>query len=228
MILLTIIASLILALLIWIISKKFFKEKYELKMNLTNKTQILDNEENLKLRKQIDLHFGSKYYDTILYSEISFFAPFGEVFNLSESILGQKGLLKGNELIDLANSLNIKLDKDFLINQYLDDINKCVEVYHSESDEQVFMYFDLERDETDQIGMFFLGIRFKKTEDLVIQKTLEIYKRLQTSSKYSFDNYGTELYRKVFKSFSYFYNGIYDKLSPRQINHHDLNSKQNV
>lgn len=164
------------------------------------------------IQKQPDLHTGGVDYSTHLYSEISFYAPFGEVFNLPGTADDIRGNFNGHELIDLAHALNIPINRDYVVEQYLNEENRNVEVFHSDIDEQVFMYLDLEWEETDQLGAFFIGVRFNKKDFETVNLALQdIHKRFRTIyTQYFVERDGLVLYNKVFKSFEYFYHGNYN------------------
>ena len=83
---------------------------------------------------------------------------------------------------------DLYLPFDFVKEKYFDNNNHNVEVFHSYEDEQVFIYFDLQKEPTDQNDMFFLGIRCTKhQEEIIHEKLLKMYKKLQTCSPFTFD-----------------------------------------
>jgi hypothetical protein len=174
-----------------------------------------------EIRKRIDLHYGKKDFSTNRnYVEFSFHAPFGEVFNIEEYEPNPN--LTGNELFEILNVLTIPHDKNLILKKSIDDSNDSVEIFHSTDDEQVFAYFDLIRNSTDQIGMFFLGIRCHKKDEKKIHETLlDIFRKLKTSSAFVFDILNNQLYPKAFHSYFYFYSGNYNSSKP-SINHHNL------
>jgi len=169
----------------------------------------------------IDLHYGrTNFAINKNYVEFSFYACFYEIFLVDNPPWETE--LNGTELSDALGTLNILVNKELIIEKYSDRNNHDVEVFHSSEDEQVFAYFDLEKDSTDQNDMFFLGIRCKKTDEIVVHgKLLNIYRLLKTSSAFSFDIINHQLYEKVFRSYFYFYNDNYNQ-HKRQLNHHNL------
>ncbi|MHC0445980.1 hypothetical protein ACWA1F_11235 [Flavobacterium sp. 3-218] len=173
--------------------------------------------DEIELRKKIDLHYGKTNLSHMIdYVEFYFYACFFEILNVENSYWHTN--LDGTEIPELLNFLNISFEKDYIIEKYKDQKNHDVEVLHSKNDEQVFAYFDLEKDPTDQNDMFFFGIRCLKKDDLIVaEKLLKIYKKLGTSSPFSFDIHNNSLYNKVFNSYFYFYENNYNNRK-RQIN----------
>lgn len=176
------------------------------------------NLDDIELRKKIDLHYGKiDHSDNLNYVEFYFHACFYEILNIENSYWETN--CDGTEIAELLDFLNINFEKDYIIEKCLDQKNHDVEVLHSKNDEQVFAYFDLEKDPTDQNDMFFFGIRCLKKDDLIVaEKLLKIYKKLGTSSTFSFDIHNNSLYNKVFKSYFYFYDNNYNS-HKRQINY---------
>ena len=177
------------------------------------------NEAQQELRRKIDLHFGRQDFSSNSnYVEFSFYCCFYEVFAIPNSYWTTS--LTGAEIVEILNILKININLDFVKEKYFDNNNHNVEVFHSYEDEQVFIYFDLQKEPTDQNDMFFLGIRCTKhQEEIIHEKLLKMYKKLQTCSPFTFDIYNNQLYYKVFLSFFYFYNNKYNELN-RQIRHH--------
>ncbi|NMN36535.1 MULTISPECIES: hypothetical protein [unclassified Pedobacter] len=173
--------------------------------------------------EKIDLHYGRRdFSENKNYVEFSFYACFYELLNIENS--SWETNLNGNEIFEILTSLNVDVSRDFLIKRYNDRINNDVEVFHSNCDEQVFAFFDLDKEETDQNDMFFFGLRcLKKDEPIVIQKLLKIYRELMTSSPFEFDILNHRLYNKTFRSYFYFYDRNYNQYR-RQIHHHNLTS----
>jgi|GEM_PF-2253527 len=176
-----------------------------------------DNE----IRRTVDLHYGRRDFSgTKDYVEFSFHAPFGEVFNIPW--LNPNPEINGGELFAVLERLQIPYDKELIFDKYQDEAVNSTEVFHSTPDEQVFAYFDLQKDPADQIGMFFFGLSCKpEDEKMIHEMLLDIYRRLQTSSAFSFDMLNKPLYNKTFRSYTYFYQGNYDENRPR-LNHHNL------
>lgn len=173
--------------------------------------------------KSIDLHYGRiDFSENRNYVEFSFYACFYELLNVENS--SWETNLKGNEIFEILSSVNINVNKDLLIQKYENRLNHDVEVFHSSADEQVFAYFDLKKDPTDQNDMVFLGLRvLKSSEDAVHLKLLDVYKKLMTYSTFEYYR-GDRLYNKTFRSYFYFYEQNYNEYK-RKINHHSF-SKQ--
>ena len=176
-----------------------------------------DNE----IRRKADLHYGRRDFSGNKdYVEFSFHAPFGEVFNIPW--LNPNAGINGGELFAVLERLQIPYDKALIFDKYQDEAVNSTEVFHGTPDEQVFAYFDLQKDPADQIGMFFFGLSCKlEDEKMIHEMLLDIYRRLQTSSAFSFDMLNKPLYNKTFRSYTYFYQGNYDENRPR-LNHHNL------
>lgn len=180
---------------------------------------MIDNEINR--RKQIDLHFGkTDHSENKNYVEFYFHACFYELFIIENSYWSSD--LNGSEILEIMELLKIEFNKNYVVMKYLDQDNHNVEVFHSAHEEQVFAYFDLQKEHTDQNNMFYLGIRCNiKNEALIMDKLIAIYRRLKTSSPFSYDIWNNKLYYKVFNSYFYFYDNRYNN-SERQLIHHNL------
>lgn len=178
-------------------------------------------ESEIELRKRIDLHYDKRSYSHVRnYVEFYFHACFYEIFNIKDS--SWETDFCGDEIPEIMDYLEIKVDKIYYTDGSFFHQNNNVEVFHSDKDEQVFAYFDFWKDPTDQNDMFMLGISCTKEQELIIHpKLLNIYKKLQTSSPFTFDIRNNQLYNKVFSSYEFFYDGKYNK-NKRQLNHHNL------
>lgn len=174
-------------------------------------------EEILKL---VDLHYGRKdYASNRNYVEFYFHCCFYELFNIES---GWESDLEGNEILDLLKILKIVFNRQLVSDIYKNPQDHSVEVFHSTDDEQVFAYFDLEKEPADGNDMFFLGISCKRDDEPQIHELLvNIYRKLQTTSPFSFDIWNHQLYNKVFRSYFYFYDNDYNAYK-RQMHHHNL------
>jgi hypothetical protein len=181
---------------------------------------------DLDVRKRIDLHFGrTNFTSNTNYVEFYFHCCFYELFNIESC---WESDLEGIEILDLLKCLEIDFDKEFLIDAFKNQKNHSVEVFHSNNDEQVFAYFDLKKDPTDQNDMFFLGISCRqKNEPQIHEMLLNIYRKLKTTSSFNFDIYNKRLYNKVFQSFFYFYENYYSE-NKRQIHNHNLTQRDDT
>jgi len=179
--------------------------------------------EETELRKKIDLHYGRHNFSSNAnYSEFCFYACFDETFNIEGSYW--RGNCDGTELFKIIDSLGIEYDKELILATYADEKNQSVEVFHCSRDEQVFAFFDLQKIDTDQNGMFFFGLSCLKTDERRIHEDLlELYRKLNTTSTFNFCYRGGELYNKVFRSYFYFYENVYNA-DKRQLHHHNLRS----
>lgn len=174
-----------------------------------------------ELRRKIDLHYERhNFASNANYAEFSFYGCFDEIFNIEGSYW--QAQCDGTELFKIIDSLEIDYDKELILNTYADEKSNSTEVFHSRPDEQVFAYFDLQKIDTDQNGMFFFGLSCLKTDERrVHEELLELYRKLGTTSTFKFKYRGDELYDKVFRSYFYFYENNYNEYK-RQIHHHNL------
>ncbi|WEK18003.1 MAG: hypothetical protein P0Y49_14495 [Candidatus Pedobacter colombiensis] len=92
----------------------------------------------LEIREKIDLHRSGKD-SSKNYVEFYFHACFYEFFNSEDSYW--KTNLDGSELSEILKTLNVQVDFEILKTKYNNQQNHDVEVFHSTSDEQVFVYF---------------------------------------------------------------------------------------
>ncbi|TFF30420.1 hypothetical protein [Mucilaginibacter psychrotolerans] len=130
--------------------------------------------------------------------------------------------LSGTEILDVFNFLEIDFDRELVVKGYNNHLNHSVEVFHSRLDERVFAYFDLQKEPTDQNDMFFLGISCTAIQEPTVHEMLlKIYKKLGTTSAFSFDIRNKILYNKVFHSTFYFYK-LDQEMYKRKMNHHNL------
>jgi hypothetical protein len=175
---------------------------------------------DIEIRKSVDLHFGrTNFPSSIKYVEFYFHCCFYELFNI-ESCWDSD--LTGNEILDLLKILEVDFNKELALDVFLNQKDHSVEVFHSNNDEQVFAYFDLKKDPTDQNDMFFLGISCRRDDEPQIHEILlNIYRKLKTTSPFSFDIWNKKLYNKVFRSYFYFYENNYNS-DKRQMHHHNL------
>jgi hypothetical protein len=180
------------------------------------------SEDIREIRQKIDLHHGRKDFSSNRnYVEFSFHVSFSELFNIDPPWEIE---LTGNEIISVLNRLQIKFDKELLVKKYLDASNHSVEVFHSIYDEQIFVYFDMLKDPTDQIDMFYIGISCLKADEKEIHEILlNIYRVLKTHSLFTFGIGTYILYNKVFRSYFYFYENNYNEYK-RKMYHHNLKS----
>jgi hypothetical protein len=167
-----------------------------------------------------DLHHGNRNgSEDKSYVEFYFRCCFDELFRDS---CDWESELSGNEILDVFNFLGIDFDREHVIKVYNNQLDHSVEVFHSKSDDQVFAYLDLLKEPADQNNMFFLGISCTLIQEPIIHEMLlQIYKKLQTTSAFSFDIRNKVLYNKVFHSAFYFYK-LDQEIYKRKMNHHNL------
>ncbi|OAQ43501.1 hypothetical protein A5893_17220 [Pedobacter psychrophilus] len=154
------------------------------------------------------------------YIEFSFYTCFYEIFIVENSSWETE--LDGTELFEILELLQITIDKQLLVEKYLNRNNHSIEVFQSKTDERAFAYFDLKKDPTDQNDMFLLGISCRKHDkDVIYAKLLTIHRKLKTKSLFTSDIENYELYNGAFRPYSHFFDDNYI-LNNRQINHHIL------
>lgn len=178
------------------------------------------DENEINIRREIDIDYDrSDFSNNKFYVEFFFYTCFYELFVVENS--SWETNLTGTEVEEILNLLQIPFDKNFVISRYEDRKNHDVEVFHSIIDDNVFAYFDLEKEITDQNDMFGFGIRCHvNQDDEIMQKLLSIYRQLQTASDFSYDRRIRRLYNNTFRSYFYFYHNNYNK-HKRQLNHHN-------
>jgi len=122
--------------------------------------------------------------------------------------------------------LGITVNPKYLLQKYSDTRNHDVEVFHSKTDERVFAYFDLQKEAKDENEIFFIGLSINsKDESAVLEKIMNIYRKLNICSPLSYELKNKALYNKVFRSYFYFYDNSYNK-HKRQLVHHNLKARQ--
>jgi len=175
----------------------------------------------LELRQKLDLHHSKvSLAENANYVEFFFDASFYEFFNMDG--LGWTTELSGHEVDKILTILKINWNRQYIIDNYMDSNYHNTDVFHCPFEEQVFAYFDLAKDPTDQMNTFGFGIRCNKnTEAEILDNLLSLYRKLKFSTPFTYDIYNQSLYCKVFKSYFYFYKSQYLENSRRLI-HHNL------
>jgi endo-1,4-beta-D-glucanase Y len=154
------------------------------------------------------------------YVEFSFYTCFYEIFIVENSSWETE--LDGTELLKILEFLDITIDRELIVENYLNRNNHSIEVFQSKADERVFVYFDLEKDPTDQNDMFLLGISCRKhDEEIIHEKLLTIHRKLHTKSPITLDFENHELFNGAFRPYSQYFDGNYLP-TKRQINHYTL------
>ena len=127
------------------------------------------------------------------YVDFYFYACLDELFAVENSYW--KTDLKGTEVSELANSLNIKIDIPLIVKNYWDEYVNNVEIFHSSEDDLVFLYLDVRRMRTDQNDMFFFGVRcLEEQKNDVMKKLMSIYDLLKTTGSFNYDKCGWKFY----------------------------------
>jgi hypothetical protein len=131
--------------------------------------------------------------DKVKYIDFYFYACLYEFFPVENS--SWKTNLNGDEISELANSLNIKIDIPLVVKNYENqDINN-IEIFHSASDDLVFLYLDIRRMLTDQNDMFLFGVRCKEDQkNDVMKQSMRIYDLLNTTGSFNYDKWGWKFY----------------------------------
>lgn len=130
------------------------------------------------------------------YVELQFMLPFYEMYFPDT---WNDNNLKRNpfELLELCKCLNIKLDTDFLYNEYESTENKKGNIYifYSNNNKNFFIYFDFLKDEYDQMAMVLLGVRVKTIDKKRIKDILKkLYFKSTTRSDFQEDYFNQSLY----------------------------------
>ena len=131
--------------------------------------------------------------DNVKYVDFYFYACLDELFAVENSYW--KTNLNGNEISELADSLNIKIDVTLIIKNYWNEDINNIEIFHSSSNDLVFLYFDIRRMRTDQNDMFFFGVRCKEEQkNDVMRQLMRIYDLLMTTGSFCYDKWGWKFY----------------------------------
>lgn len=129
----------------------------------------------------------------IKYVDFYFYACLDELFAVENSCW--KTDLKGSEVSELANSLNIKIDIPLIVENYWNEDVNNIEIFHSSEDDLVFLYLDVRRMRTDQNDMFFFGVRcLEEQKNDVMKKLMSIYDLLKTTGSFNYDKWGWKFY----------------------------------
>lgn len=108
--------------------------------------------------------------EKIKYVDFYFYACLDELFAVENS--SWETNLQGNEILNLANSLNIKIDIPLIVRNYWNEELNNIEIFHSSEDDLIFLYLDLRRMRTDQNDMFFFGVRCTEKQKNDVMKRL--------------------------------------------------------
>jgi hypothetical protein len=131
------------------------------------------------------------------YVEMEFAMPFYEFY--FEDTWNDKALPKNPfELKALSQKLNIILDCDFLFSEYEDTKIKAGDIYifYQNNNKEIFMYFDLLKDEYDQMAMVTFGVRVKMENKREIKDILkQLYFKSTTRSDFQEDYFNASLNR---------------------------------
>ncbi len=131
------------------------------------------------------------------YVELEFMMPFYEMY-FPDTWNDNKLPKNPFELIELCDYLNIKLDTDFLYDEYeLTDYKKGdIYIFYPFDRKDIFIYFDLLKDEYDQMAMVLLGVRLKTVDKINIKDILKkLYFKSTTRSNFHEDYFNQSLFR---------------------------------
>ena len=127
------------------------------------------------------------------YVDFYFYACLDELFAVKNSYW--KTELTGNEISELAISLNIQIDIPLIVKNYWNEDINNIEIFHSSGDDLVFLYLDLRRMRTDQNDMFFFGVRCTETQkENIMNQLMIIYDLLKTTGSFNYDKWGWKFY----------------------------------
>jgi hypothetical protein len=128
------------------------------------------------------------------YSETYFYACFSELFKIEG---GWESNLEGNEIIKIADFLNINIDKNELI-EMRNSNSETIHLYHSKLDRLTFIQFDIRKDPTDQNDMFFLGVSYRvEFEKEINEMLLKLHSQLLTTSPFKVCNPAQKLINEM-------------------------------
>jgi hypothetical protein len=131
------------------------------------------------------------------YVELEFAMPFYEMY-FPDTWNDNKLPKNPFELIELCEKLMIKLDTGFLYEEYEKTEYKKGDIYifYATSDRDIFLYFDLLKDEYDQMAMVVIGVRIKTIDRETVREVLEkFYFKSTTRSDFQEDYFNHSLYR---------------------------------
>ncbi len=122
-----------------------------------------------------------------------------------------------SDLSSICNILNIDCDFDLIIEKRCDEKFRDVLVFHSNTEEYSFLYFDLEKEMTDQSDLFLIGICCNVEKESEINDVLSKISKNQGTVIRDFDK--KRLFHEVYFSFEYFYDKRYNKYK-KQMEHY--------
>jgi hypothetical protein len=131
------------------------------------------------------------------YVEMEFAMPFYE-FYFPDTWNDNKLSKKPFELIELAQKLDIVLDTDFLYRMYEETEYKNGDIYffYQNNNKEIFIYFDLLKDEFDQMAMVNFGVRVETQAKGEIKEILKkLYFKSTTRSDFQEDYFNQSLNR---------------------------------
>jgi hypothetical protein len=131
------------------------------------------------------------------YVELEFSMPFYEMYF---SDTWNDGNLPKNpfELTELCDSMGIILDTDILYKEYEAAKYKEGDIYifYLNNNKDIFIYFDLYKDQYDQMAMIVLGVRIKTVNKSIVKPILEkLYFKSTTRSDFQEDYFNQSFYR---------------------------------
>jgi len=131
--------------------------------------------------------------------ELEFALPFYEMY-FPDTYNDNKLPKNPFELRKLAEELHIRLDTDFLFKTYEQtEYGKGdIFVFYSQQSKDTFIYFDLLKDEHDQMNMIVLGVRVPIADrEKIREKLWELYFKSTTRSDFQEDYFNQSLWRVV-------------------------------
>ncbi|MCF8716433.1 hypothetical protein JM658_16520 [Joostella atrarenae] len=129
----------------------------------------------------------------IKYVDFYFYACLDELFAVENSYW--KTDLNGNEISELAKSLNININIPLVVKNYWNEEINNIEIFHSSDDDLVFLYLDIRRMRTDQNDIFLFGVRCTEFQkENIMNRLMSVYDLLKTTGSFNYDKWGWKFY----------------------------------
>lgn len=129
--------------------------------------------------------------------ELSFALPFYEIY-FSDYWNDNSSPTIPLELLELCDCTNVELNTQFLYDEYvkLQDGQRDIFIFYSKSSKDIFLYIDLFKEDTDQVGMIIIEVRVKTIDKERIKRILEkLYFKSSIRSNFSEDYFIQKLNR---------------------------------
>lgn len=107
-------------------------------------------------------------------------------------------------IYQIAELMTVNLDMEVIIKHQKGDDDRYIDVFHSRSNHEEFIYFDHFKDPTDQNDMVYLAIRvLRSREPKVFPIFKELYLKNSPRCNLELDYWNQSNYRRVFNSAFY-------------------------